>query len=337
MSAAPVRRLWAFWTEPIDPAPLALFRILLGLTVFLSALTGVGARLALDLGADGLVPAAALGSWPRDTGRFCLLVGPGGVPLLEDCFPPDGAVARTWAELGERLWFNAVLFAVWMAAVLGMTVGLWTRTTTVAAWALACSFQTRLWPMNNGGDALYRIGLFYLIFSRAGAAWSADAWLRRRRGLPTPERVPPWPMRLLQIQLVLVYLFSGVAKVAGGYPEDAASVWDAVRRHDYWNGTAVYWLLNDATLNRVPYRLAPVPLAVCRLLSWATLVFELGFPWLVLWRRTRPWLLLGGLGFHLGILLATEVGWFSPVMMCWYALFVRPSTATGILQRLARW
>src|SRR5439155_18249032 len=34
------------------------------------------------------------------------------------------------------------------------------------------------------------------------------------------------------------------------------------------------------------------------------------------------WVLLAGVGLHLGILLSMEIGWFSQVALCYYALFV---------------
>jgi hypothetical protein len=36
----------------------------------------------------------------------------------------------------------------------------------------------------------------------------------------------------------------------------------------------------------------------------------------------RPWALLAGIALHLGILVHTEVGWFSPATVAWYALFL---------------
>jgi hypothetical protein len=306
---------------------LALFRITLGVTILGALLAGVVPRLVTDLGPDPLVPAAALEDWPSRSGRVCLLTGPAGVPRLENLIPPQSALARHWAELGEQPWFNYLMFSVWFLAVLGMTLGVWTRWLTVVAWALTVSFQTRLAWLNNGSDDLYRTGLFFLIFTRAGAVWSIDAWLRARsRPVPEPVTVPAWPVRLLQIQLVLIYFFTGLAKVTTGYPSDAADWWDAVRGQDWLNGEAVYWVLNDTAVNRFPYHLVPVPLLICRLLSWATLVFELGFPVFVLFRSTRRWLLLAGVAFHLGILLHTDVGSFSLVSLCWYTLFLSGPT-----------
>ena len=54
-------------------------------------------------------------------------------------------------------------------------------------------------------------------------------------------------------------------------------------------------------------------------MSWATLVFEGGFPVLWWFRRVRPWLLLLGLGFHLGILFMMNVPNFT-----WASLVAYP-------------
>jgi hypothetical protein len=342
---SPLRFVWDFWAQPIPAEPLALFRVALGVTIFLSAMTGIFPRLVLDLGPDPLIPASALGDWPRESGRFCLLVGPGGVPLLEDWIPPDSDVARNWAWLGDQPWFNYLMFGVWMLAVVAMTTGWRTRLMTFVCWLLACSFHTRLAWLNNGADSLYRLGLFYLIFSRAGAVWSLDAWRQQRRAerlgeaVPAQVLVPAWPVRLLQIQLILMYFFTFLAKVTAGYPEDelrAGNWWAAIRGQDYWNGEAVYWVLNDTTLHRFPYHMVPIPLFVCRVLTWGTLIFEGGFAFFVVWKRTRPALLVIGVLFHLGILLHTEVGWFSQVTLCWYTLFLSAPTAAAVQRWLWR-
>jgi hypothetical protein len=88
-------------------------------------------------------------------------------------------------------------------------------------------------------------------------------------------------------------------------------------------------VLNDLSLTRWPYYWLPVPMIICRLLSWGTLVFELGFalvmalpPRSAFLRRLRLSWLLAGVALHVGILVHTEVGWFSPATLCWYVLFL---------------
>ncbi len=329
-----------FWTRPIRAEPLALFRILLGAITLLSLLFSLLPRLDLYLGPEGLCPPEALNSWLQRSGRFCLLRGPVSLPLLGHWLPEETAkrypwlegwvseeAATTWQRWGEKPAVAYAVFGGWILSLLALTLGWRTRLAAIAAWTLTTTFHYRLPWLTNGGDDLLRAGLFYLMFSPAGAVWSLDA---RPRLLKMPLiRIPPWSVRLMQIQLALVYLFTGLVKLSGPYFDEEGRL-----IQDWLTGEAVYWVLNDVAVARWPYAWFPVPLLVCRLLSWATLAFELGFPFLVLFRRVRPWLLLAGLAFHLGIWVQTEVGWFSQVSMCWYVLFLSGETLERIVRRL---
>jgi hypothetical protein len=172
------------------------------------------------------------------------------------------------------------------------------------------------------------------MFARSGAVWSIDHWLARRRRPDDPAlqapRIPVWPIRLMQIQLGLVYLFTGLIKLGDGIftPQWADC--------DWINGEALYWLYNDIELNRWPYAWTPIPLWLCRPITWSVMLFELGFVFLVPFRRTRPWVLFFGVLLHLGILLHTEIAFFSQFMLCWYVLFLSGDQVVGIVAWLGR-
>jgi hypothetical protein len=298
------RRLVDFWARPVRAEPLALFRVLLGTVGFASVLVSLGPQLDLFLGPDGLYPSAGLADWCRSRGRFSLLLGPSGIPFLQDWLP--GRWTTAWAAWGADYLNVRVLFGLWLTALACVALGLASRLAAAVAWLLTVSFHNRLWWLLNGGDFLLCTGLFYLMLAPAGAAMSLDRLLRRP-GAARPL-IPAWPVRLMQIQLCLLYLGTGLAKLES----------------DWLRGEAAYWVLNDLSLSRWSYCLLPVPLFVCRLLSWGTVAFELGFPVFVLLPRLRPWVLAAGVALHAGIWLTTEVGWFSPVVLCWYALFLAP-------------
>lgn len=67
--------------------------------------------------------------------------------------------------------------------------------------------------------------------------------------------------------------------------------------------------------------------ALCRVLGWFTLAFEIGFPFLVLWRRSNPWVLLAGAAFHLGVMALMSVGAFSFVALSAYPAMLHPEVA----------
>ena len=69
---------------------------------------------------------------------------------------------------------------------------------------------------NGGPDAVPLILSFYMMFCPSGAAYSLDA-LRaaRKRGTVAEPMIVPWGVRLLQMQICLIYFQSCVIKCQG--------------------------------------------------------------------------------------------------------------------------
>lgn len=297
-----MKRMVSFWTVPIRAEPLALFRILLAGVMLVSILTSLLWDLRTYLGPDGLCPGKHLTPWLAQTHRICLLADPATLPLLGSLIPRSWA--QTWVMWLDQAALEEFLFAGWLLSLLFVGLGLYTRPAVFLAWLLTLSFHHRLPWLLNGGDDLGRAGLFYLLFADSGAVWSLDS-LRRPR--VAPGFIPAWPVRLMQVQLVCVYFFAGLSKLHG----------------DWLTGEAVWWVLHDFSLTRWPYAWSPVPLGVCRFLSWGIVLFELFFAVAMIFRRLRAFWLLLGLVFHLALMLILEIGFFSPTILCWYALFLR--------------
>src|SRR5262249_42495613 len=153
------------------------------------------------------------------SGRFCLLRGPVSLPLLGHWLPEqwakeypwlDGWVsdeaAAAWQRWGGEPAVAYAAFGVWLLSLLALTLGWGARLSAIAAWARTPTFVCGVVWLANGGADLLRAGLFYLMLSPAGAAWSLDARRRRQNTGPGPTLIPPWSVRLMQIQFVLVYL-----------------------------------------------------------------------------------------------------------------------------------
>lgn len=217
---------------------------------------------------------------------------------------------------------------IFAAATACLLIGLNTRLAAVLVWLLSTSFANINSYIDNGGDQVRYIITLYLMLTPCGAVWSVDSWLRRRRGqLHGPDFIYPWALRLLFVQMVLMYWCNGLYKASGT---------------DWPRGDSLYYVLSDLTLSRWSYAQFPIPYWLTRLLTWTVLIWEVGFPvWVCLpWRRISDWLdrkrilrsrwLLGlvrhipaialafGVAFHIGIGVSMELGFFVPYVLCLY-------------------
>ncbi len=272
---------WRWWTEPVRAERLAALRI------------GLAAVLLADV----------LGSYGPHVGDFFTGAGLGGPELFGYyCRPPR----FHWSLLSGVEDVNVLRAAVaaWAAATACLLVGLLTRPSAAVAWLLSTSFANLNPYIDNGGDQVRGIALFYLMLCPCGAAWSVDAWARRRRGGPAgPNYVAPWPLRLLFVQMVWIYFSNGAFKLMGA---------------DWPRGEALYYVLGDLTLARWSYAQVPLPAAITTAMTYTVLAWEVSFPLLVLWRPTRVAALVLGVLFHVGIGLSLELGGFAFYMLCLY-------------------
>jgi hypothetical protein len=313
----------AWWTEPVRAERLAALRIGLATVVLLDICTTYLPHLQDFFGA-GSLGSPEVFSWvgKAPSWSWSLLRG------VED----------------GRILLGAMI--LWCIATFCLLVGFWTRVSAVAAWVLATSFLNLNPYLGNAGDQIAGILLFYLVLCPCGAVWSVDHWLARSRRAaprlgaklpsgddagtadPEPVFVPPWPLRLLFIQMTLIYFCNGLYKVAGA---------------DWREGDSLYYVLADLTLARWSYAQVPIPYWVTRLLSWTVMVWEVSFPLLMalpwigrkLCQLCRPapdscrsldrllsWVrvlaLCFGVAFHIGIGVSLELGWFAAYMLCFY-------------------
>jgi hypothetical protein len=189
-----------------------------------------------------------------------------------------------------------VAFFVWFLSTLCLAVGLATRLSAVVVWLLTLSFFNLNDMVNHGGDVVRNIVLFYLMLCPCGAAWSLDSLRLRRRGVLTGlVYVPAWPLRLLLIQLALMYCFAGLIKLLSP---------------GWRNGDTIYYTLADLLYSRVSLAQVGLPVWLMRLMTWSVIFWETTFPLWLLLRWTRTAALLAGLGFHLGTLVLMELGGF---------------------------
>jgi hypothetical protein len=267
-----------WWTEPVPAQRLAALRIGVGLVLLLDVLATYLPRAADFFGPEGL---SAQGT----------LVGTAAWPDWHRVLLDQVTTFETWRLL---LW-------AWAAAACLLTLGLLPRVAAAAAWFLSISLTSIYPAMHNSGDQVRSILLLYLALSPCGAVWSVTAlWKGRRNG---PVLIYPWPLRLLLIQMALIYFTNGLFKLQG--PQ-----WPT--------GQALGLVLGDAAWTRWSFADWPMPGWLLQAMTWVVLAWELAFPFCLCMPRLRVPLLCMGVAFHVGTGLTMRLGPFPLYMLCLY-------------------
>ncbi len=323
MNAAPVKsalaatldwccgalRAWdRFWFTPQAPHTLALVRILGGAMLLYT-------HLVWTLNLDAFLgPHAWL---TRDT-----------VARMNQT--PDGRI-HAWSYLA---WTDspAVIWPLHVAAlvVLAMlTVGLFTRVTSVLALVIALSYCHRLTGSLFGLDQINAFIAMYLVVGPAGAVWSVDRWLANR-GLPVsrqPDRrglaPPPGPavttniaIRLLQLHMCVIYLFGGISKMRG---------------NEWWDGTALWFGLANLEYQSLDMTWTVHAPWLLALLTHITVFWETFYCVLIWPKLTRPICLALAVLVHLGIGLCLGMWTFGLAMLIGNLAFVPPETVRAVV------
>jgi len=172
--------------------------------------------------------------------------------------------------------------------------------------------------------------LFLLLLSPADDALSIKATLRARKNrLPViasllGSQQPLTFQRLIQVQVCIVYLYAAFHKL------NIAYLSGKVLEHYLSETSLVLALFPEPFLSRLQdFMYNPQTLIV---LSVLTVVFELGLPITLWFRKTRPLAILLGIGFHLSIAFSMDIFVFSLAMMASYLLFLDPETLIARLR-----
>jgi len=169
---------------------------------------------------------------------------------------------------------------------------------------------------------------FLMIWMPAARRFSVDAWLSRRPALRT---VPHWTLLLLRGQLVISYVYAGVAKLNADWLLDAEPVRYYLSQgrwlEDYgtWFTTAhLTFLKRLLQSNELAY-----------FISYAGALFDLSVGFLLLFRRTRIFGMVLLLVFHgtNHFLIFKDIEWFPLLGVLTASIFFDPDWP----ERVGRW
>lgn len=283
-----------FWFKLESPIPIAVFRILFGLVVM-----QMGWFLSGDLhwyfGDKAIVSQSANNAW-------------NGMPRL-----------NIFELLPQNNMTLDVLFAVFMIATLCLTLGLCTRLSAVIVYLGLISIDARNSLIFTGADNVMRVEAFLLVFSQCGKALSLDLLIKRKRkGQPLwapvePEN--PWALRLLQVQIALVYWAAYSAKICG---------------NTWIDGTAVYYITHIVEENKYALPYLYDHRWTSQYLGYMTLFGEFCLCILIWIKELRLPIIIMGILMHLFFDFTLIIPQFQTIMIVSLMCFVEPSTYSKI-------
>jgi hypothetical protein len=259
-------RFARFFTAPISPAPLGVFRISIAAFTLLQAALWYpdwGAFLGEDGWIQWEISKAFNQAWHLH---------------LQDVygvFQPLGLSSAAFVE---------AFFWVYALAAAGLLLGWHTRLWAILAWLCHYIMMSTLPTFVYGVDIFLHISLFYMMVMPVGKAYSLD--LRQGRAAGGPSWGATLAIRVLQIHLCLVYFSAGFEKMLYAAWWEGDVIWRAVAQPDFRQ-------LDMDWLARYPW----LPM----LLSWFTMFIET-FYFAAMWvPKIRAIWLAGIICLHLGI------------------------------------
>ncbi|MEL7533291.1 MAG: HTTM domain-containing protein [Bacteroidota bacterium] len=264
----------------VDPLGLAIFRIAFGICMFI-----------------GQVRFLAMG-WVADLYL---------TPNLH--FPYQGF---EWVQvLPEPLMYGLLILSALSALAIGL--GLFYRFSTII-FLLSFTYLElidKVWYLNH----YYFVSLiaFLLIFVPANTVYSLDAYRKKE----SKYWIPAWTVRLIQLQIGIVYFFAGLAKLKTSWLLSAEPM------HIWLSARTDFPLVGAYFDERW----------VAYIFSWAGMIFDLSIFFFLLLRRTRPYAYLAVLFFHLTTAMLFPIGMFPWLMMASTLIFFDAQDWQKLFQR----
>jgi predicted DCC family thiol-disulfide oxidoreductase YuxK len=261
-------------------------------------------------------------------------------PYLYDFWGESAWMPQTIASHHNRdLWMQSILFylkspsqllawhVVFLFSCVAFMVG-W-RTSWVKWIVLVgeISYVHRNPALTYGVDRILCSLLFILCLAPIGRALSLDRVREVRAAKHIDLEAMPRPytniwagacIRLIQIQMATLFFYSGISKIQGDVSDwrNGNAVWLVFSSEDYYNR-----LLLDLFASH--YWLVPVA-------TYAVLLLEIAFPFLIWQRSTRAYILAAAILLHIQIGVFMGLSYFAFVAIMGHMSFVRPEWLAGL-------
>ncbi len=285
-----LKRFMDFWFAPVDPIRLETFRVTLGLAVFFYV------QFRWRHAAEWLT-AEGFHVSPKNLPYYDL-----AVPLLPKAL---------------LIWFGVILFGSLIAVIVGWRL----QYTLWIAWAsvLYVTFADQLSGFVT--NKLSCVALLIVTLTSCGGYWTID---NHTTQASKSQRQSVWPIRVLQLTLILCYFLAGWNKAVGEWLQSPFVLWTQIQ------GT----YLTDAGA----WMIRVLPLWTWIFFQYNALAFELLAPIHLGIKKLRPYGLIWGVLFQLIVALTMyHLIYFSLVLLSFYVLFLDEKLLHNIHCKWLEW
>jgi hypothetical protein len=164
---------------------------------------------------------------------------------------------------------------------------------------IACWFFRLELRISTGADLVLNLFLFLSIFLPVYPLVKSVVWREYQLIISNTAFL------MIKIQLVMIYLLSGVDKLFSSSWRDGSAMYSILNLEFYTR----YFLMGN--LNEV----------LSLILAWLTILFELSFPVFIWFEKFRKTFLIFGLLFHAVIIFLLTIPDFGIVMLIGYVPF----------------
>lgn len=273
-----------FWFKSVDLLPLAYMRIVLCGTLLYIAITRFFAMWFYT--DESWIPRAKALEIMPEVAR----------PLFLWTFWPD-----SW-----NYYANSVL----VIALFLLMFGIGGRYLMWLAWIINTGFLQRNGAVNFGADIIGNLFLFYMVFTQSCERLSILNLFKRNLRHEKSDMISSMMIRMMQVQICVIYAYTGLEKLKGG---------------SWWDGTALWTVLANPQMTTFDFTFMRHFPWIIPVIGYITILFEVYFPVMVVWNKTRYYCLVLGVMFHIGIGVTMGLMPFATVMLSTYFLFMEPS------------
>ncbi len=193
-----------------------------------------------------------------------------------------------------------ILYIALSAGML-LILGYFPKLSIIILYLVILSIRNKNVLITDGSYGIMTIFLFLLFFSNSCLKLKSQFRI---------TKFEIWPLKLLQIQVCIIYFFSGLSKLSN---------------QDWLDGNALtIVLLNPlhAKFNYLWISQFPSLMLINKFITWILIAWELSFSFLVFIPRFRYITLIIGVFFHLSLILFFNIGWFGELMILAYVIFI---------------